>query len=230
MNSVLIIGSTGLVGNFFLKHSTEFFQNVFTISRREPANSNNDKITTILSADSAKWAEEIEKLDGIDTLISSLGTTRAKAGGLANQYKIDHDLNLELAKVAKSKGVKNYILVSSLGASSDSMLPYLKMKGELENEVIALNFDKTVILRPGFLLGKREGSHGLANDVAVKLFGWSHNTMFARVTGSPVQAEEVAMAGLNTLAKCLNTDEKVVILDGLQVNKAAAAGTTAGAA
>ena len=47
------------------------------------------------------------------------------------------------------------ILVSSGGASSASSLAYLKMKGQLEDAVRSLGFDNTVILRPGFLMGKR---------------------------------------------------------------------------
>lgn len=38
------------------------------------------------------------------------------------------------------------------------MMPYLKMKGELEQAVRALEFEHTVILRPGMILGQREES------------------------------------------------------------------------
>ena len=34
------------------------------------------------------------------SFFSGLGTTRAAAGGFQEQFKIDHDLNLELAKAA----------------------------------------------------------------------------------------------------------------------------------
>lgn len=49
-----------------------------------------------------------------------------------------------------------YILVSSGMASSSSYSPYLKMKGELEDSVKALNFPSTYILQPGLLFGPRE--------------------------------------------------------------------------
>lgn len=87
--------------------------------------------------------------------MSGLATTRANAGGFENQKKIDLDLNLELAKAAKAAGTKAYVLISSGGASSSSMFAYTKMKGELEDAVIALDFEHTVIVRPGLLIGSR---------------------------------------------------------------------------
>ena len=38
------------------------------------------------------------------------------------------------------------------------MIPYSKMKGELEDSVNALGFDHTIIVRPGLIVGGREDS------------------------------------------------------------------------
>lgn len=49
--------------------------------------------------------------------------------------------------------------MSSGGANSGSMMGgYMKMKGELEDAVRDLDFERTVILRPGLLVGSREDS------------------------------------------------------------------------
>jgi uncharacterized protein YbjT (DUF2867 family) len=50
------------------------------------------------------------------------------------------------------------VLVSSSGADATSRFGYPKMKGELEDAVKALDFEKTVILRPGLIVGSREDS------------------------------------------------------------------------
>jgi len=86
---------------------------------------------------------------------SALGTTKAAAGSLENQRKIDYDLNLALAKAAKDSGVKVYVLISSHGASSKASFAYIKMKGELEDSVKALDFDHLILLRPGLIVGSR---------------------------------------------------------------------------
>lgn len=44
------------------------------------------------------------------------------------------------------------ILVSSMGANATSWFAYPKMKGQLEDDVKALGFERTVILRPATLL------------------------------------------------------------------------------
>ena len=69
---------------------------------------------------------------------------------------IDYDLNLALARAAKAAGTKVYVLVSMAGTSKTSPFAFTRMKAELEEEVVKLGFDHTVLLKPGLLLGPRE--------------------------------------------------------------------------
>lgn len=87
---------------------------------------------------------------------SALGTTRGQAGGFEQQRKIDFDLNLELAKKAKEAGVKVYVLISSAGVSTASRFGYTKMKAELEEAVKSLDFEHTVLVKPGLIVGSRD--------------------------------------------------------------------------
>ena len=84
--------------------------------------------------------------------LSALGTTIS----LEAQRHVDYGLNLSLAKSAKEAGVKVYVLISSVGASTKSMSPYLKLKAEVEEAVKELGFPHTVLVRPGLLLGNRK--------------------------------------------------------------------------
>lgn len=79
-------------------------------------------------------------------------------GSFEKQRLIDYDLNLDIAKAAKAAGVKVYVLVSSASANPTSRIAYTRMKGELEDSVNALEFDHTVIIRPGLIVGGREES------------------------------------------------------------------------
>lgn len=109
--------------------------------------------------DTTKWAPHISTLSPPPSILfSSLATTRGAAGGFENQYKIEHDLNIELAKTAKEAGTKTYVLISSAGANSNSMLGFPKMKGEIEEHIKELNFEHTIIVRPGLIAGRREES------------------------------------------------------------------------
>ncbi|KAI9847997.1 MAG: hypothetical protein M1838_000669 [Thelocarpon superellum] len=160
MPSTLLVGATGLVGSHILSTLLEStaVTKVSTLARRPPpVQETAGKLQVIEQSDSAKWASELGTITPPpDVFFSALGTTRAKAGGLAGQRKVDYDLNLELAKAAQAAGVKTYVLISSAGTSATSPIPYSKMKAELEAAVSALEFEHVVIVKPGLLMGKRE--------------------------------------------------------------------------
>ncbi|BCS18607.1 protein Fmp52, mitochondrial [Aspergillus puulaauensis] len=89
--------------------------------------------------------------------VSAFGTTRAAAGSFANQYALEHDLHLDLARAAKEAGCRVCVLVSS--SSAHDRVPdfaYGRMKRGIEDGVRALGFERTVILRPGVIQGQRE--------------------------------------------------------------------------
>ncbi|KAK0641164.1 hypothetical protein B0T16DRAFT_431060 [Cercophora newfieldiana] len=164
MSTVALIGSTGLVGSNILTTliSQPTCTAIQTISRRAPK-STSAKLNAVLEPDTTIWASRLAALSPQPTtVISALGTTRVAAGGIANQWKIDHDLNVELAKQAKAQGVKTFIFISSAGTGN--MIyghgPYFKMKQGVEDTVKGLGFEHAVVLRPGMILGEREGKKG----------------------------------------------------------------------
>jgi uncharacterized protein YbjT (DUF2867 family) len=63
---------------------------------------------------------------------------------------------MDLAKAAKEAGAKVYVLISSAAISTKSMIPYSKMKAELEEAVKSLDFEHTVFIKPGIIVGTRE--------------------------------------------------------------------------
>lgn len=129
---------------------------------------NDTKLNPVIEPDTAQWPAKFGLITPPPQIFfSGLGTTRGAAGGFAAQYLIDHDLNLALAQSAKAAGVKVYVLISSGGASAQSMFGYPKMKGELEEAVKGLGFEHTVILRPGLIVGQREQSRA-----AEGIFHW----------------------------------------------------------
>ena len=138
--------------NTLLAAPSSIVSSVQAISRRELP-SQGSTLKVILEKDCSKWASLIPPQTTM--YISALGTTRGAAGSFANQRKIDYDLNLELAKAAKAAGASTFVLISLAGATSSSMVPYTKMKGELEDAVSALGFDHTVIIKPGLIVGNR---------------------------------------------------------------------------
>lgn len=155
--------------------------------------------------------------------MSSLGTTRAAAGGFDKQYKVDHDLNVEMARAAREAGAKVYVLVSSGGASKSSSIPYSRMKGEVEEETKALGFDRTVILRPGLISGTREESRPM--EAAFRFLASGLGRIHSSLKDSWAQdADVIARAAMNAGLKALEGDvpsgsEKVWVLNGSDILK-----------
>jgi uncharacterized protein YbjT (DUF2867 family) len=151
-------------------------------------------------------------------LFSALATTRTAAGGFENQYKLEHDLNVELAAAAKKAGTKVYVLISSQGASASSRLGYPKMKGEIEDHIKELGFDQMVILRPGLIAGNREETRmaeGILRKVAA---GLGMISTHLKDTWAQ-EAEVIGKAAVSAGLKALNGDapEKVWILTGSDI-------------
>ncbi|ANB12461.1 Fmp52p [Sugiyamaella lignohabitans] len=209
--NVIVLGATGLVGKLFVKESAEskasFISSVKTIGRRSTG-VESAKVSDILDPDTSKWPDKIAELESTpDVMFSGLGTTKAIAGSFENQYKIDHDLNVAAAKAAKEKGVKTYVLISSAGSSAGSMIPYLKMKGEIERDIIALEFPRTIILRPGVLIGEREVSHGIGEVVMQKFTSLVYGTVFTKISPmSAAKGVDVARSALELLKTDPPTD------------------------
>ncbi|KAF1989021.1 hypothetical protein K402DRAFT_418850 [Aulographum hederae CBS 113979] len=158
--TAFLAGSTGLIGSHILplltNHPSISHTHAYT-RRTLPIES--PTLTPLTAPDQKTWPSLlIAPYTPSSVFISALGTTRAQAGGLDKQREIDLDLNLALAKAAREKGVQVYVIVSSASASSSSRLPYSKLKGELEDEVIKLGFPHTIILRPGLIVGERSDS------------------------------------------------------------------------
>lgn len=107
-----------------------------------------------------------------------------------------------MAKAAKASGVKVFVLISSSGASATSMMGYPKMKGELEEAVKALDFEHTVILRPGLIVGAREGSRateGVFQGVASFMGKFSTGLKDVWAQDADVIGKAAISAGLKAL-------------------------------
>lgn len=214
--SALILGSTGLVGNEILQqvNKANFIEKLVTVSRKRPQLTS-DKLTAIVDNDSTKWPELIKKQQDLKIGFSAFGTTRSAAGSAENFVKIDHGVNYECAKAAKEAGVETYVLISSVGSNSKSSFLYLKTKGQLEEDIISLDFPKTIILRPGVLLGERQAAKNFGNNFAASIGGLARKFNLS-LGMNPISGEEVAKAAIHLSQ---NAKDKVEIIEASDLLK-----------
>ena len=158
--TAVVFGCTGAVGSQILATllTIDAFSSVKTISRRLP-NTQSPKLQPLEESDSTKWGSMISSLSPKPSVVfNAVGTTKATAGGIQNQWAIDHDLCIENAKAAKEAGVKTYVFISSAGTRGffSSHIPYSKMKVGVEDAIKELGFENAIILRPGMILGREK--------------------------------------------------------------------------
>ncbi|RTR27205.1 NAD(P)H-binding protein [Shewanella atlantica] len=158
--TAIVLGATGVVGRELVEQLclAPLIDEVIAITRRPieiDSNKNgSNKITNHVV--NFERLEEYANAFKADILCSCLGTTLKLAGSIENQRLVDVDYQYRGAKLALNNGVSHYLLVSSSGANPKSNSAYLKMKGELETQVKALNFPNTSIIHPSLLLGERQ--------------------------------------------------------------------------
>lgn len=99
--------------------------------------------------------EHKNAFDGYDVGFCCLGTTKAKSGA-SGFVKVDRDYVYESAQFAKEGGCKQFHLLTAQNANKDSWFLYPRTKGEVEEKVTQLGFEKLFIYRPGLLLCDRQ--------------------------------------------------------------------------
>lgn len=151
---LILLGSTGLVGNEVLKLALNDsrVEKVIALGRSDPQ-VKHDKLISVhvdfnhLSDDKTLW-------DG-DAVICALGTTIKKAGTKEKFQDVDKKYPLEVAKKAFRNGVNCFVLNSAMGANPRSSIFYNRTKGEVEEELRAVGFSSLVLVRPGLIGGER---------------------------------------------------------------------------
>lgn len=154
-DTAIVIGATGLVGGHLIRLLLEDdeYVEIRTFVRR-PSGVQDPKLQEhVVDFDAIE--EWVDLING-DVLFSTMGTTLKRAGSKKAQYRVDFTYQFQFARAAAANGVGRYVLVSSAGADPGSRIFYSRMKGELEEAVKELPFQKIVILRPSILLGERE--------------------------------------------------------------------------
>lgn len=153
--TALVFGSTGLIGNLLVEELVQ--SENYSVVRsfvRQPIGLTEPKVEEII-ADFTDPESFSGKVKG-DDLYICLGTTIKKAGSVANMEKIDRDLPVKIAEIASRNGVKRIAVVSSLGAKKGASNFYLRIKGEMEERILQMNFENISIVRPSMLLGERK--------------------------------------------------------------------------
>ncbi len=190
----LVIGATGATGKDLVSQllNDKDFEEVH-IFVRKPIDIQNDKLKThIVNFENPdEWKDRVKG----DVAFSCLGTTLKTAGSKEAQRKVDYDYQYEFAKAAKENEVEDYILVSAYGANPKSKIFYSKMKGELEEAVKQLHFNKITIFKPGML--ERKDSDRTGEVLGSRIIKFA-NKLGLLESQKPLPTDVLAKAMINS--------------------------------
>jgi uncharacterized protein YbjT (DUF2867 family) len=152
---VALLGATGAIGQAVIAAALDRGDiRLVAIARREVPLPPGARME-VLVADPHAWSDAIAA-SGASAVVCALGTTWAKAGKDEAAFRaVDHDLVLASATAAKAAGVRQFVLLSSVGAQIGARTLYLRTKGEVEEKIAKLRFERFDIIRPGLLRARR---------------------------------------------------------------------------
>ncbi|MEM1002118.1 MAG: NAD-dependent epimerase/dehydratase family protein [Bacteroidota bacterium] len=142
MSTVAIFGASGQVGQKITKRLIGVGHEIICYGRTEKPSKFGEK----------QQAIDFDKLsqytfDG-DAVIVAIGTTQAKAGSAEAFIKVDYELVKNIGIWSKQQGIKEFHVVSSVGAAEQARGLYLQTKWRMEQSITALGFEKLCIYRP----------------------------------------------------------------------------------
>lgn len=211
MSQVLITGATGLVGGHLLRMllNAPGVKSVAAPTRRPLAD-----ISGVFNPHDPQLTDALAQVVvPIDIVFCCLGTTRREAGSKEAFVHADYTLVIDTALVGKKLGAQHMLVVSAMGANAHSPFFYNRVKGEMEEALIAQQWPRLTIARPSMLIGEREKKRA-----GETLFAPIFNLLPGNLKS--IEARDVASA---LLAEALSpTQEGVQILSSSQLRERAA--------
>ena len=215
MKTALIFGSSGLIGSHLLNILIEDnnYKKIKIFVRSSP-DIKAQKIE-IIKTDFNNLNKHIKDIKGDDCFFC-IGTTKQNSPD-KNEYKrIERDIPVEIAKIAKTNSVNSFVYVSSGFADPKNSGAYLRYKGEVEEELKRLNFTKLGIMRPSFLMGNRKEKR-FGEKIGIFLFRLLSPLFLGPLKKMiPIQSEKVAYAMINVAKK----DYKQTIFESNEIVEA----------
>ena len=211
MSQVLLTGATGLVGGHLLRMllNAPDIKSIAAPTRRPLTD-----ISGVFNPHDPQLTDALAQVvDPVDIVFCCLGTTRREAGSKEAFVHADYTLVIDTALVGKKLGAQHMLVVSAMGANAHSPFFYNRVKGEMEEALIAQQWPRLTIARPSMLIGEREKKRA-----GETLFAPLFNLLPGNLKS--IEARDVASA---LLAEALSpTQEGVQILSSSQLRERAA--------
>lgn len=151
-------------------------------------------------APASEWPARLDR-ERLDVAVSTLGTTWKKAGSWPAFEAVDHDAVLGFARAARRAGARQFVVMSSVGATPRTRHRYLALKGRVEHSLGEIGFERLDILQPGLLRGARGADRRVGERIGILVSPLANLLLrgrldrFAAIDASTVAAAMSALVG-----------------------------------
>ncbi|KAL1543131.1 3,8-divinyl protochlorophyllide a 8-vinyl-reductase (NADPH) [Salvia divinorum] len=143
--NVLVVGSTGYIGNFVVRELVRRGFNVIAVARERSGikgKNSKDETLGLLSGASACFSD-VTKLESLERSIESLGVSidvvvsclASRSGGVKDSWLIDYEATKNSLVVGRKYGAKHFVLLSAICVQKP-LLEFQRAKLRFEAELI----------------------------------------------------------------------------------------------
>jgi uncharacterized protein YbjT (DUF2867 family) len=146
MRTAILFGASGNIGGHLLEIllRSERYKKVKIVTRKR-LEIQHPKLTSLL-ADYHSLTTIKEQLNADDVFVIVGATDK----------NIERNYPVLIARLCKEQGAKTISVITAVGAAAKSVVSFTKLKGEIEEDILNLNYSKTHIFRPGMITGERQ--------------------------------------------------------------------------
>lgn len=211
MSQVLLTGATGLVGDHLLRM---LLQEPRIDGIAAPTRRPLKDISGVFNPVDPQLTDALAKVTTpVDIVFCCLGTTRREAGSKEAFIHADYTLVVDTALTSQRLGATHMLVVSAMGANASSPFFYNRVKGKMEEALMAQHWPRLTIAHPSMLLGDRE-KHRVNESLLAPIFKLLPGNL------KSINARDVARALLITALA--DEEESVTILSSSALREIAA--------
>jgi len=170
---VILFGGTGMVGQGVLREciADSGVEQILLVVRKATG-ATSSKVIELLHEDFFDWTVVEDRFAGFDTCLFCLGVS---AVGMkeADYRRTTYDLTMAVAQMLLRVGsLKTFEYISGMGTDANGRQMWARVKGALENELMAMPFPQVFCVRPGYI----QPLHGVRSKI-----GW-YNGVYAALS------------------------------------------------
>ena len=171
--NVILFGGTGMVGQGVLREclADSGVEQILLVVRKATG-ATSSKVIELAHEDFFDWSGVEERFAGFDTCLFCLGVS---AVGMkeAEYRRTTYDLTVAVAEMLLRVGsLKTFEYISGMGTNASGRQAWARVKGSLENTLMAMPFPQVYCVRPGYI----QPMHGVRSKI-----GW-YNGIYAALS------------------------------------------------